>query len=154
MGQFKIENNILKEYIGNDGETNIVVPKGVVSIASLAFMQNDSLGVVTLPEGLKVIGDSAFSDCYGMPEVILPSTLERIESHAFYETDIERITLPRGLKFIGWGAFGSNLCLKKITYLGTVAEFNKIQKDEPLISYRNPTYDVQCTDGIVTLREY
>lgn len=154
MGDFTIKDGVLEQYYTDESGTGVIVPKGVVTIGRSAFFGQDNMGVVTLPEGVKTIRDSAFSDCFGMPEVILPSSLTRIEIHAFYGSDIKTLTLPHGLQYIGRSAFGGCMFLEKIIYRGTVAEFKRIEKEEPLITMSNESNVVHCTDGDVTLLDY
>ena len=155
MGTYKIKDGVLESYYVDENDNGkTVVPKGVVKIGHSAFLGEDNLGTVYLPDGVKIIGDSAFADCYGLTEVILPSSVQRIESEAFYSNDMQQITLPRGLKYLGWGALGNCLILKKINYLGTVAEFKKIELEEPIFNMSNATKTITCTDGKVTLRDY
>lgn len=154
MGDYTIKDGVLVEYYTDESGAGVTVPKGVVTIGKSAFFGQDNMGVVTLPEGVKTICDSAFSDCFGMPEVILPSTVTRIEIHAFYGSDIKTLTLPRGLTFIGRSAFGGCMFLEKINYRGTVAEFKRIPKEEPLITMSNESNVVHCIDGDITLSDY
>ena len=154
MGEFTIKNGVLESYYGDENQKGLVVPKGVVEIGHSAFMSQENMGVITLPEGVKRIRDSAFSDCFGMPEVKLPESLTHLEIHAFFYSDIKKITLPRGLKYIGRAALGDCMFLEKIIYKGTVAEFNRIEKDLPIVTSHTETKIVNCTDGTVTLSDF
>ena len=151
MGDFTINNGVLEEYFTDNSGKGVIVPKGVVTIGRSAFFGQDNMGVVTLPEGVKTICDSAFSDCFGTPEVVIPSTVTRIEIHAFYGSDIKTLTLPRGLKYLGRCAFGGCMFLENIVYRGTVAEFNRIEKEEPMVTLGNESTIVHCIDGDVQL---
>ena len=52
---FEIENGILKKYIPESGETEVVIPDGVTRIGKLAFCGCDRLTSITIPDSLTSI---------------------------------------------------------------------------------------------------
>ncbi|WP_181695836.1 leucine-rich repeat domain-containing protein [Metamycoplasma hominis] len=69
---------------------------------------------VTIPGSIKEIGGYAFSSCKNLKEVILNEGLEKIDSGAFYNTNIKSITIPGSIKEIGEDAFSWCTNLKEV----------------------------------------
>lgn len=80
------------------------------AFASCRELSPDTLAI---PEGVEEIPERCFEYCYGLREktVKLPSTIKRIESAAFYTTQISHINFPEGLESIAGVAFAG--CLLK-----------------------------------------
>ena len=76
LKDFKIENGVLKEYIGEGG--TVIIPEGVTKIGSFAFKGNAQIVSVIISEGVKEIEEMAFQECYGLQKVIIPSSVTRI----------------------------------------------------------------------------
>ena len=64
---FKIENGVLKEYIKEDGVTEVTIPDSVTSIGEWAFYNCKSLTSVTIPESVTSIEKMAFVDAQTLP---------------------------------------------------------------------------------------
>ena len=62
----------------------IVIPEGVINIATLAFGECTSLESVRLPEGLERIYDSVFHNCSSLEEIHIPETVKEIQTDIFY----------------------------------------------------------------------
>lgn len=96
---------------------------------------------------------------------IVPEGTEIINDHAFYNSlTLESITLPSTLKKLGCSPFYMCQSLKNIKYLGTMSQFEKIEKVvEVFVTdlatqniYWNDTYfakirEVECSDGTIVL---
>ena len=80
---FKIENGVLVEYLGNG--TNVVIPNGVTSIGYQAFYFCSSLTSVTIPSSVTTIDAWAFGWCQNLESVIIPRSVISIGERAFYE---------------------------------------------------------------------
>ena len=123
---FKIENEILIEYTGNEKEivipdgvkaigeevfqyadiTSVILSDSVTEIGYSAFRSCDSLEKVVLPESLVAIGDAAFYNCDSMETLILPKTLKGIGNQAFWGcSKLSNIEIPEDIEFIGESAF-------------------------------------------------
>jgi hypothetical protein len=129
--------------IGNNAFTNCYNMEKVVFGAELgkigdnAFRNCYNLKEVALGPKLEEIGGSAFSGCKNLERVVLgpklekiglgtfwgaekltsielPKSLKIIDSHAFYQCDLQEVVLPDGLQEIGDFAFSFNKHLKAI----------------------------------------
>lgn len=116
---FNIQGERLVSYNGPGGD--VVVPDGVTSIASLAFMSCRDITSVTIPEGVVSIGDKAFDTCDKMTRITLPSSIKSIGSNAFSDCSaLKSITIPSGVTEIQDGAFWKCSSLTDITIPDTV----------------------------------
>ena len=114
---FKIENGVLKEYLGKDAE--ITVPDGVTEIAENVFEGCKKLKRITLPASLTVIGAWAFCGCKKLTEVTFAngSCLQTIGDQAFFGCErMAHITIPASLTSIGKYAFARAYFLESVTF--------------------------------------
>ena len=131
---FILQNNELQSFFGSERE--IVVPEGVVSIASgvfnktgitsiklpstlkqlgSAFWECCFLTEIDIPEGVEELKNHTFSGCSGLKRVTLPDSLVVIEDSVFEGCEqLEDITIPEGVKRIGKCAFQHCAALEKI----------------------------------------
>lgn len=77
---------VLAEYVGAGG--SVVVPDGVSSIASEAFINCSSLTSVVLPQSVTSIGDEAFSGCT-QADVYLPDNVVSLSASSL--ADVKRV---------------------------------------------------------------
>lgn len=115
-------------YIGESDE--VVIPDNVTEIRAYAF-EYKNVKKVAIGNGVKKILNSAFVGCSELVEVVIPESVETIGDLAF-------------------------MCdnLKEITYLGTVSQWNAIEKGSKYTSYpwhSNALEKVICTDGEKTI---
>lgn len=82
---FIIENGILTQYLGADGD--VVIPDGVTQIGAKAFYGNNKITSITVCDGVEHIGESAFGHCRKVESISLPNTVKTIEKGAFYYCD-------------------------------------------------------------------
>ena len=118
--------------------TNINLPEGITSIASIALSETDNLLSITLPSTLRTAGDGCFSNSglkhiYNLEntqlielpnkfaggytpieEVKLPQTLRKIGSFSLMQSHFTEITIPSGVEQIEYGALMQVFTLKKI----------------------------------------
>jgi len=101
-------NNVKKSVVLSEiNVSDVVIPKGIVSIEAWAFFYRN-IKSVTFPNSLKEIGAAAFSDCSELTSVTLPNSLLKIETCAFDNcTSLSDVTLSSNLKTIEGMAFSS-----------------------------------------------
>lgn len=157
------------------GLVSVVIPENsrMEIIGDYAFSECSNLGTVTFPDSIKSFGDSAFSSCYDITSVILPRGLRNtgtatfetcfhirtvtipdsvgtIGSWVFFNCpDLAQVNIGSGVKAIQEHAFAGCKSLSSITYNGTKAEWDAIQKEEDWIN-KTGKYTVHCTDGDIS----
>ena len=109
---FVIEDGVLTGYNGPGGD--VVIPDGVTSIVSSAFVMSRDLTSVTIPGSVKSINNYAFGSCDNLTSVIISEGVESIGEHAFSETRLTSVTIPNTVTYIGRSAFFSSY-LKSVT---------------------------------------
>ncbi len=123
---FVIFNDILFCYAGND--EHVIIPNGVKSIGSRAFVVNMFLGCqslksVTIPDGVTKIGESAFSYCSNLTSVTIPNSLTGIGKWAFMGCkSLTNLTIPMSVTSIGSATFQGCSSLRDITIPEGVSE--------------------------------
>ncbi len=96
--------------------TGVVIPEGVTTIGSNAFLNCESLQTVVLPEGVTSINEYAFEFCKKLTAINWPESLTYIGEQAFdYCEKLESIHIPKNVSEIHEKAFGRCLSLKSIT---------------------------------------
>ncbi|MBO7141221.1 MAG: leucine-rich repeat protein [Prevotella sp.] len=66
------------------GCMNTVIPYGVKSIGSYAFLNCSGLTSITIPNSVTSIGTAAFYGCSGLTSVTIPNSVTSIGSYTFY----------------------------------------------------------------------
>lgn len=167
---FSKNGKILYQYACGKSDKSFSIPSGVETIYRCAFENCKSIETVNIPTTVTLIHSSAFSDCISLKNVVIPSSVTKIGTYAFHTcSSLESIEIPSSVSWIQMGTFGNcsslkNLKLPKtinkisafvfsdctsleyITFAGTVAEWNNINK-ETSWDYALVTSYVQCTNG-------
>ena len=92
---FRIENGVLKEYLGESGD--VIIPEGVTSIGESVFDGCEGLTSVTIPSSVTSIGRGAFDGCNGLTSVTIPSSVTSIGDYAFsYCNGLTSIIVEKG----------------------------------------------------------
>ena len=111
---FKIENNVLLKYYGND--SHVVIPNGVTEIGYGVFYRNDTLNRVDIPNTVTRIGNDAFYDCVSLENVNIPNSVTEIDNGAFaFCEKLESINIPNSVTEIGGTAFYACNNVKEIS---------------------------------------
>lgn len=132
--------------------SSINIGKGVTGIYSRAFIYCISLASITIPNNVAIIGYGAFSYCKSLTDITIPDSVTGIGISAFMNcTSLASVTIGKGVTGIGYSAFANCTSLTNIKFLGTMAQWEVINKDGPIIDYSVPTKVVHCTDGDITL---
>ena len=79
--------------------TSVVVPDGVKSIDSSAFLQC-SMSSIQLPDSLIVIHDHAFSYCDNLSQLVIPENVVRIEELALSDCGFKTLRIPASVQYL------------------------------------------------------
>lgn len=124
VGDFIIENGIVKEYTGTDAE--VVIPEGVIEIGVGAFRNYEKLESITFPLSIEVIGRSAFESCYMLKNIEIPASIKTIESSAFAACrSLEKIYIPSSIKEISMGMFSGCINLTDVSLTDGLQDIGK-----------------------------
>ena len=105
----------------DDVISSIIIPDGVTTIESGAFMDCTNLRSITLPDSVTTIGDDAFKGCTRLRELTLSSGVITIANGAFEGcTALTKITIPDGIEAIGNRAFYGCTSVARIEFGNTV----------------------------------
>lgn len=114
------------EYAGhlfvNDEEVHdLIIPEGVITINTKAFMGCVSLNSVTCPNGLSSIGNSSFQGCINLKSITIPKSVTSIGNFAFNGcTGLASIDLPESLTEISEMVFENCTSLTSISIPNSV----------------------------------
>ena len=93
-------------FSGNKNIEQIILPKGLTSLADQVFMDCTNLKIVSIPDTVISIGRGAFGDCTNLEEVELPKGLTEIKDTFFYGCkSLTKIRIPEGVQSVGYNAF-------------------------------------------------
>ncbi len=80
---FTKDTTTLIKYPAAKLDTSYVIPAGVTSVGSNAFLESTNLTSVTLPDGMLSIAGLAFQNCYNLTSITIPASVTSIGSGAF-----------------------------------------------------------------------
>ena len=92
-------------YLDEEEIKDLVIPNGVTSIRSRAFIGFSGLNSVTIPNSVTSIGYSAFSYCSSLTSVEIPNSVTSIGERAFSGSGLTSVEVPSSVKIIGSSAF-------------------------------------------------
>ncbi len=101
-------------FAGNTKITSVTIPDSVTSIEANAFQGDTSLTTVKMGSGIQSIGGNAFSGDVSLTSMRLPSSLLSIGANAFNNTALDSIEIPVGVTSIGASAFSDMQNLETI----------------------------------------
>ena len=103
-GDFIIEDGVLTEYRGPDGD--VVIPEGVTSIGPSVFSERKNIVSMVIPEGVTFIDERAFYMCDHLQTVSLPESLTTIGNEALYFCwRLKSVSIPENVTSIDYLAF-------------------------------------------------
>ncbi len=114
--------------MGNTTMTNfeLVAPDGVTEVHRLSFYNNMNVVSVKLPASCKKVGAQAFHFAYKLRSVDLGG-VETVEKNAFADNTVLRsVSTGNSLKTVGENAFEKCKKLNRITFKGTLLQWNEI----------------------------
>lgn len=101
--KFVVKNGVLEETICMVDLEEIVLPEGIVKIASGSI--HHMVSRIILPKSLRIIGKHAFY-CCSAKEVVIQNGVEEIEDYAFgWCHNLKEISLPNTVHKLGSSAF-------------------------------------------------
>ena len=130
IGELVIPNGVTSipsgAFIDCTSLTSVTIPDSVTSIGSSAFSGCTSLTGITIPDSVTSIGSSAFSDCSSLTSIIIPDSVTNIGEGAFrYCSSLTSITIPDSVTSIGSSAFSGCISLMGITIPDSVTSIGK-----------------------------
>lgn len=124
---------------------SINLPDGITKICGRIFYDCRSLKEVNIPKSVIEIEASAFEQCRSITSIVIPEGVEKIELQTFILcSSLEELTIPASVIYIREFAFAHCNNLKSVNYGGTIAEWNKVRKDDYAFTAK---FDVTCSDG-------
>lgn len=132
------------------GLEQITIPSSVKSIGDYAFC-NTKLTEITVPASVTSVGEYVFRDCARLKTARIDSSM--IGAFMFTSCSaLSSLTISIKCKSIGANVITYCSSLETITYEGTIAQWNAIQKPNNWMSsgqhyYNNYLKKIQCTDG-------
>ncbi len=117
----------------------------------LTIAGQEIAGELVIPDSVTSIGRSAFYGCKGLTSVTIGNSVTYIGWEAFrYCTGLTSITIPDSVRGIEYGAFGDCKGLtSSITFLGTIAQWNSINKSSGWAYNVSKNCKIVCTDGTI-----
>lgn len=100
-----VTTNISSAFIGCSNVSSVVIKSGIAEIGEKAFSNCSGLKTLIIEPGITAIGKRAFFDCSGLTSVIIPEGVMTIRQSAFYNAGLQTVVLPSTIDFIDGGAF-------------------------------------------------
>lgn len=130
--------------------TAITLPKNITVIDDETFCQCELIEEIVIPDAVTRIGVFAFLECFSLKSIVVPKRVTTIDDGAFSScTSLESVTLPKSLKTIGEGVFSGCKNLLVITFEGTKAEWEAIDKHYDWDGASSISA-VSCIDGVIS----
>lgn len=129
-------------YLNGELISDLVIPNGVKTIGSEAFVGLRGIRSLTVPDGTTYIGSYAFMFCRNLAEVFISDTVEELAGFVFSGCgSLSNVYLGKNLKRMGVGVFENCDSLKSVAFGGTVAQW--------LDRFGGFSFEVRCLDGVV-----
>ena len=79
-------------FLNGEEVVKLIIPSGVESISSQAFIGCEGLVSIEFPNGLTTIGDYAFAGCSDLQSIEIPNSITSIGYSAFANCNISKVT--------------------------------------------------------------
>ena len=128
---------------------SVSLPSSLFWIGDGAFSGCTVLADLVIPPSVRHVGQSAFADCAALSEIVLPSGVTEIAEMTFWGCEtLLSVVIPTSVNKIDCDVVRRWFSLREITYAGTKAEWNAIEKDA-LWDEESAVRFVRCVDGVV-----
>ena len=108
--------------------TKVVLPDGLTSIGSYAFLNCSSLVSIVIPSKVTTINNDAFANCSALSSINLPIGLTHIGNYSFEGcSSITSVSIPDGVTHLGTGAFSN---CSELTYLSIPSSVDFVYVDQ------------------------
>ena len=93
-------------YLNGELLTELIIPDGIKSIETSAFVFCSSLTSIIIPNSVTSIGENAFFGCSGLTSIEIPNSVTSIGYMAFYGcSKVETLYISNAIESIGEDAF-------------------------------------------------
>lgn len=149
-GLTKIDHEYVRQFDVNN-LTDVIIPKGVISIEYGAFECRDSLTNVVIPESVIAIGKYAFAWCDHLTSITIPGSVTSIGDWAFHRCrSLASVSIGNSEATIGHGVFEGCHRLTRLTIEGKAVDKVKRQQLIGVFSQKIKCTDLVDFDIIVT----
>lgn len=129
--------------------TEVVLEEGVTEISYRSFMHCNGLTDMKIPNSVSFLGTGVFLHCTSLENVIIGTGVNCLSEWLFMGcTGLANLTIGKNVKSIA-DAFLYCSRLSNITYLGSVDEWNDIEKTDGWDNSLK-SYTIHCSDGTLT----
>ncbi len=143
----------LSEIVVNEGNKNYFSCSGILynkADNTVAWIPENIEGELTFPSGTSEVAAHAFRFRAKITNVVIDGEISKIGCYAFDScTSLTTATISAKVTFIDDSAFADCSALSDIYFLGTVEQWNAIEKYYTWDSGAG-NYTVHCTDGNIT----
>lgn len=139
-------------FSGCSSLSSVNIGKGVTDIPSWTFYYCISLTHIMIPNNVRSISYEAFRNCSSLASIAMGKGITGLGERAFSGCkSLDSITIPSSVTAIGNGAFNGCTSLANIKFTGTMAQWDAVYKDGPILGYSAPTRVIHCSDGDMNL---
>ena len=132
---------------------NVVIPEGVDTIHSHAFISGHNITSVSIPNSVTSIGYSAFYSCTSLTSITIPNSVTSIGSSAFSRcSSLTSITIPNSVTSIGNYAFSNCSSLEYLSIPNSVKFSEEYVYDEDDYTWTEYYDGFNCIDGCYNLK--
>lgn len=145
----------LKEVTLPPRVSNLIIPFGYCTSLENIFVSDNCLNYSSI-DGVLFNKDLSKIVCYpsgrNRETYIIPNTVNHIEVGAFSSNPyLKEITIPKSVLTIDGYIFGQSDNISIINYIGTVAEWNKIEKAINWNAQTDSVFSIVCSDGTIAM---